>query len=412
MKTVLGMTSGFLRPITAGTLPRSRRLSRAKCSSDTRRPCAGTSAIRPRRRRTSARASRHTIACLTNDATTNQSTPAPIRLRSVRVDGLSSDNAKVAEREAHVLVELAQRSPFDLRKPVEITVCFSADMAAAIDRFSHEHGLPSTDYKRQRPDGIAFGIVLTHPGNTDTADHTIVADASLWMEQSDSSLTRRMFGLAYLMGHLLNRHDRKRPEPEALQLRGQHARAMRGCSDSLQSIWSDSILALDLCNSCLRDQAGDPIQLSNFLAADVLGMVSELIDQMCVFATFDVNAYRVFGIDLEDLYPTAMNLACGLLRTTVVLIVLSAAGLRIDPILGSLSGLNGYSEFLGPVLPAVLEGCVNEDASTRAPSFERALTELLGRMGLRIEDMEADDIYVHVEAPVTCSWLERLEEHD
>lgn len=349
---------------------------------------------------------------MTNDATTNQSTPALIRLRSVQVDELSSDNAKVAEREARVLVDLAQRIPFDLRKPVEITVCFSADMAAAIDRFNHEHGLPSTDYKRQRPDGIAFGIVLTHPGDRDTADHTIVADASLWMEQSDSNLVRRTFGLAYLMGHLLNRYDRKRPKPQISKSLGWHARAMRGCSHSLQSIWSDSILALDLCGACLRDQSGNPIQLSDGLAGDTLGTASELLDQMCVFATFDVNAYRVFEIDLEDLYPTAMNLACGLLRTTVVLIVLSAAGLRIDPNLGSLSGLNGYSEFLGPVLPAVLEGCVNEDASTRALSFERALTELLGRMGLRIEDMEADDIYVHVEAPVTCSWLERLEEHD
>ncbi|MFO0835775.1 MAG: hypothetical protein U0638_12450 [Phycisphaerales bacterium] len=346
---------------------------------------------------------------MTTDSITSPLSPTPIRLRSVTSQGLSSCDAEVAEREVHVLLELAQRAQFHLRKPVELTVCLTTDLAAEVDRFNQEHGIPSSEYQRQRPDGISFGIVLTPPEDQAPASHTIVVDASLWVDEAGANIVHRTFGLAYLIGHLLNRHDCERPGPQPSPERGRHARTVHWCSHTLQCAWSDSILAIDLCNSCLRDSDGNPVQLSDFLAADSLAVASELLDQMCVFATFDVNAYRVFGIDLDDLYPTAIDLAFGLLRTSVVLIVLSASDRRIDPILGALHGLNGYAEFLEPVWPAIVDGCANEDASARATAFELALTELLRRMGLRIEDLEGDDIYIHVDAPVTCSWVERPE---
>lgn len=330
-----------------------------------------------------------------------------LQLREVSVEGLDAEAAANAEREVRSQFELIRRYDITLRESAEVMVQVTGNVAAAVNRFNEEQGISAPPYGRSRVEGESAGIVLTAPGNAKPNRHVIVIDATLWSVQSNWHAVHRTHGLAYLLGFLLNHYDSNGSVPDPPAFDGAHARGLWHNSLALCAAWDDAVTAFDLCNVILTDSSGKPVQLSDHLGGDCLQGVSELLDQLCVFSTFDVAFYRVFAIDLEDLYPTAMTLGCVLTRTTIGLISLFGMDGQLEQVKKVLSAMNGFSEFLEPIWDRIVDGCVLERQEQRIEAFSIALTDLLHRLGLRIEDLENGQMYLHVHDPVRCSWAEQ-----
>lgn len=334
------------------------------------------------------------------------SPPPQFALCELSIEDLDGGAQTTAEAEIRSLFELARRCATSPPKPVEISIELSANMAGAIDRFNKKYGIPSPPYDRSRPQGTSCGITLTVPGDGDVFRHVIVMDATLWSEQVPGNVVYRAYGLAHLLGHLINRHDDARVKLTPPEFEGEYAESLWQNALALGSTWNDCITAIDICNACVRDQDGTPVVLADYFGNQNLLAVSEILDQLCVFASFDVGFYRATAIGLEDLYPTAASLAGGLLRTVVETICMFAACGRFDELQDALSRMNGFNEFLEPIWADIINGCTSEEYQSKVQAFISAFIAVFDRLGLRIEDMQGGGLYVHVHEPVTCSWKE------
>lgn len=324
----------------------------------------------------------------------------------VTVDGLEANSRAVAEQEIRSQCEVIRRFAVPLQQNVEISVHLTDDLAAAVDRFRAGQDDNHAPYDRSRLQGTSLGIVLPSPSEASTAAHTLIVDASLWVEQSPAHVVLRTYGLARLLGTLVNHHDLSQQELLPPSFSGHHAEELWHAALTLRSTLDDALLALDICGACLRNQNGNAILVADYLGDALISGSSEMLDMLCVFATFDIGLYRGFSIgDVDELYKTGPQLAFALTQSLVESIAVFGVASRFSELYDMLLRCNGFQEFVAPVWTD-LNGCVVEQDEAMLAGFGRVLNELLSRLGLRIEDLEGGGVWLHVHEPVICKWNE------
>lgn len=328
-------------------------------------------------------------------------------LSQIVIDGLGPDTRAAAEQEIRNQCELIQHVAPSLQQNVVLSVHLADDLAASVDRFrasQSEHGDP---YDRSRIHGTSFGIVLPSTSESSAAAYTIIADASMWSEQSSVHVVHRTYGLARLLATIVRDHDASRPHAEPPSISGRHAQAVWHAACALRSTWEDFCFSLDICASSLRDQNGGRVNVVDYLGDSLIAGVSEMLDMLCVFDTFDIELYRALSIgSVDDLYETGPRLAATLLQLLVETIAVFGAASRFRECCERVSRLHGFVEFVDPVWDDIIDACTAEQAEDMLARFDTILTDVLSRMGLRIEDREDGSVYVHVHDPVVCTWNE------
>lgn len=332
--------------------------------------------------------------------------PSPhFALEQIVIDGLDGDARATAEREVRNLFQLAGLSGVPCQR-VGISVHLADDLEGTIDRFNAQHGIEAEPYDRTRPQGISCGKALAAPGDSDTFSYMIFLDAALWSEHTPEHVVYRAYGLARLLGHIVIEHRAGRAMPIPPTPPGKYMTDLWHRASSLCHVWDLNMTAFNMCNACLKDQDGNPVSLTHYFGNQSILMVSEFLDQLCIFASFDVQFYRATAIGLDDLPPTALFLSEGLLASVVEAASLFASCEQFELFRDAVSRMNGFREFLEPIWTDIMDGCIAEEGDARQRAFTSAVVSLFDRLGLVIEDMENDGLYVHVHDPVMCSWTE------
>lgn len=333
-----------------------------------------------------------------------------LTLRSISIDGLEADDSATAKRELQMQFEFAQKLGVTLRKPTGVTIQIAGNLEHAVDHFNQSQGIEGHPYKQERPGGISCGILLTEHDGTSSAEYLLILDAEFWSAQTLWNIVLRTYGVAYLVSELANRVDADRMDIEVPSFKGRHAESLWHTSLALCSSLGSSMYAANFCNTCIKDGEGNPVELSALLETCSPDAVSDYLDQLCVFATFDVAFYRIFSMDLDGLYPTSMSLVCGLLQCILKLIPLYAVLDQLKGLIEMLSVMNGYREFLDPVWNDIMAACATDDLNERLDLLSSTITKMMGNAGLRVEDLDDGTIYLHVHEPVPCSWEDRNDE--
>lgn len=329
-------------------------------------------------------------------------------LSRVVTDGLDDNASATAEAEVKNLFQLACLAGVACQ-PVDISVQLTDALTEAIDQFNVQHGIAAPPFDRTRPQGISFAKVLAVPSQSSTSSYVIVLDSALWSQSSAENVVYRAHGLARLLSHIVVKHQAGRATPIPKTALGPYAFSLWQRVSVLCDAWDEQVTAVGICNACLRDQEGNAVPLTEFVGGQSMQMVSEFLDQLCIFASFDVQFYRVTAIGLDDLPPTALSLSMGLLASVLEAASLFAACSKFEQFCSAVSCMNGFDEFLEPIWATIINGCISEDSHALRHALTEAVVVLFDRLGLQIEDMDDGDLYVHVHEPAMCSWKESEE---
>ncbi|MDX9912601.1 MAG: hypothetical protein RBS39_12290 [Phycisphaerales bacterium] len=259
-------------------------------------------------------------------------------LSRVVTDGLDDNARATAETEVKNLFQLACLAGVACQ-PVDISVQLTDALTDAINQFNVQHGIAAPPFDRTRPHGISFAKVLAVPSQSSTSSYVIVLDSALWSQSSAENVVYRAHGLARLLSHIVVKHRVGRATPIPKTALGPYAFNLWQRVSVLCDAWDEQVTAVGICNACLRDQEGNAVPLTEFVGGQSMQMVSEFLDQLCIFASFDVQFYRVTAIGLDDLPPTALSLSEGLLASVLEAASLFAACNEFERFCSAVTGL-------------------------------------------------------------------------
>lgn len=325
-----------------------------------------------------------------------------ISVTSVTVEGLDSELCRSAESEIRSLLTPFERVPLDLDGDVALSVLVTDRMEEHVDRIRRDHGSQAAPYQRQREGGEAGGLVLTAPGGPPFAT-TIVLHNSFWSHSDGQATVDRVYMLAFMFAHVIDRRQRPNAEGDLQDdERRTHAEAVRSAARVVVDAFDAHCTAVDLCRLWLSSADGTPLRFSEMYGASPVGSAHELGEKLSVFATIDVQFYRVTAVGLEDLYPRVGPMLGQTMLVLVHALALFAADDRVDVLMEALALSPGFKAYILPDADALRAAIGAADKSEREAGVVAVLERTLQRLGLRIEDQPEGGLYVHVAEPVLC----------
>ncbi len=325
-----------------------------------------------------------------------------LTLSSIAVEGLDPDMTRRAEEEIRTLLGPLERVDLDLAHDLELSVLVTADMAAQVDRIRQEHGTFTHPYRRERESGVAAGITLT-ASDGPPLRVTLVLDSGYWSRSDPLDIVQRVYMLGYVFGHaLLQARETASDSTYTSDVPTVGADELRDVAVDLLDAFDADCTALFLCQS-LRLDDGSSVQCSQWLGDDLIANASALADSLCVFAAIDIHFYRVTAVGLEELYPRAALLLGQTLQMLVHAFALYTADGRYDVAIDALKQSSGFQAYLQPDIDEFVAALKEGEQHLREERLAIVVERILGRLGLRLEDMPDGGIYVHVSDPVLCA---------
>lgn len=323
-----------------------------------------------------------------------------ISVSSVVVEGLDADLCRTAESELRSLLAPFEQVPLDLVGGVALSVLVTDKMEEHVDRIGRSHGSQAAPYQRQREGGVAGGLVLTAPGGPPWVT-TIVLHSSLWSHSDGLGIVNRVYMLAFMFAQVLDHgQSRNTEEDQQGDEHRSHAEAAHLAARFFIDAFDAHCTAVDLCRFWLSSADGTPLQLSEMCGASPIASVFELGEKLSVFATIDVQFYRLTAVGLEDLYTRVGPLLGQTMLMLMHALALHAADDRVDLLMETLSQSAALKAYVLPDFDALRAAIRAADEAERVAGMVAVLERILQRLGLRIEDVSEGGVHVHVAEPV------------
>jgi hypothetical protein len=322
-----------------------------------------------------------------------------IVLSSVTVEGFDTALTEAVDREVRTLLSPLEQEPLDLAGRINLSVIVTDRMPEHVDRINGEYGLHRAPYRRERSRTTAGGIVLTARGSP-PFQVVIVVHNEPWTRSDGSAIIERTYLLGYLIAHVVRAGQAEpRSSTDSLKPRT-HAAAIRDAAATFIEAFDANRTAIALCGHWLRCDDGGPVPLADTLGSRHVAVAHELAEQLSVFATIDIQFYRITAVGLGDLYPRIGPLLGENMLVLLHALALYGAEDRADALIEALARSPGFRAYIQPELEAIRSALAGQDRVQSEAELGAALERILLRLGLRIEDLPGGNLYVHVSEPV------------
>lgn len=329
-----------------------------------------------------------------------------LKLVSLEIEDVEADAADTMSRLIPLLVNVAGVLGKIHDRRVGVSIAVTSDFEGRINRFNIEHAQKAPEFRRTRgEEGTCIGKVLERPGKGQQ-EYLVVLAADVWSDGLPINIVRLTYGLARLVSHIVNENNANGHLPAHADTGGAHSVFLRELGSAIVAYQNDTELASRLCRVCLQDERQKPVNLAEFVGHDAELELRTHLDMLCVFASVDVPLYRGYGLGFEDLYPTPAYLAAAMIRSAIELLVVFASEDYHGDYSKHVSGMNGYQEFLKPVWDDFMCACTCQNAAQATDRFGVIIDRVLAQLGIYVENVEAEQCYIHVQQPVVCSWSE------
>ncbi len=322
-------------------------------------------------------------------------------LTQVLVEGLSEELAHFVEDEVRMIIEPRARFDFSLRGHLDLAVIVTDKMESHVDNIRQEMGKILPPYRRMKTAMMAAGMMLS-PEMGPPYKATLVLDNELWLSQDAHCIAMRVYILAHEFGHAMQRasgtntHWHEWPDRTPT-----HANMMRGLAAIAIDEFDADVKSATVCKDVLLDDKKVPVNCSEIFAVGFIDAAETLCACLEKLVS-DVRLYRVGAAGLESLYPRAFELLNELLIVLTHTVALFAADQRLPKMLEQLGVFPGFRSYIAGDFSLFCQGLVNTDRFQGEQEMIAAVEGMLDCLGLRIEDIEGGQRYVHVHEPAFC----------
>lgn len=327
-----------------------------------------------------------------------------ITLKSIVVSGTDEPHQQAIEAEIRTILEALIKNDLDLCDDVQLSIIVTDQMEAAVDRTTAEYGrVVSAPYQQNRNSVRVAGIVVSSPQRPPVLA-TIILDIDPWMSSSGEEVAIRTYLVGHEFGHVLQ-HGRRigldwsQPPIKHRTYSSELARAATIIRDEFDA----DITASSVCKLFLQDEHGNEVLPASFFGYRFAGSAQDLLNQLCQFATVDVQGYRESSNGLNDLYLKIIPLLGELLVVLAHGAALYATANEVESFVSILEECPGFSEYIEPDWKSFIGALCEEGDEACEKEIVRIAEAVLNRLGLIVEDMADGNMYIHVHEPVFCA---------
>lgn len=330
-----------------------------------------------------------------------------LKLKGISLKNLPADRVEVVEKEIRDIVSLFEKvsDNFSLQHEVQLKVYLTNKMGELVNEINKDFGRKiETPYNPIRNTVAAQGITITHP-KFPPIKIAVVFDQNAWAKDDSENIATRVYLIAHEMGHVLQ----KAYKPDTISISREkgaagltHVEAVKNLSKGILDEFDADITAGSICNMILRDDKGQSVCIGEVLGPWFLASAHKIFEMLCNFTKHNLQSYRETGVGLDGLHPTAAPIIGELLLILTHLIALYKQAKKLDILKENLQILPAFGGFIERDWRAFIEALDGHDRSVSEAEIFRICESVLWNIGLRIEDFQDGEMYIHVHEPFFC----------